>query len=88
MLVSAPDGDLDDVLIWKATADGLFSIRTTYDVLSKHTDDEPADVNFTALWKLRTPPRINTFLWRVAYQRLMTNSEHLSRGIAVTSLSQ
>lgn len=38
-----------DVPIWKADADGLFSIRTAYDVLCQHTDDEPIDVNFVSL---------------------------------------
>lgn len=38
------------------------------------------------MWKLHTPPRINTFLWKVAHHRLMTNSERHLRGIAASDL--
>lgn len=37
--------------------------------------------SFDRLWKLQTPPRVNLFLWRLAHDRLMTNSERTRRGM-------
>lgn len=41
---------------------------------------------FAHIWKLKTPPRINLFLWRVAHDRLMTNMERERRGISDNGL--
>lgn len=53
---------------------------------ASNTDREAPTFRFDAIWKLHTPPRINTFLWRVAHHRLMTNSERHLRGIADLNL--
>lgn len=43
-------------------------------------------VLFKLIWKLPTPPRINTFIWKVAHGRLMTNSQRLEYRICNSDL--
>lgn len=83
--IRAPSNGPDDFPVWHFSADGMFSIKYAYDMLSQD-DSAPSDALFTALWKVRTPPRINTFLWKLAHQRLMTNLEQYERGIEPSDL--
>lgn len=80
-----PDG-AEDFHIWQHSTDGIFMIKSAYNVLLTDQVREASDFTFNAVWKVRTSPQINTFLWRVAHSRLMTNSERLARGISDSDL--
>lgn len=84
--IHAPLGDAADFPIWKHSADGVFSVKTAYDLLFQMSNDAAPDTVFELLWKVRTPQHINTFLWKVAHQSLMTNLERKKRGIIDSDL--
>ncbi|XVF81675.1 hypothetical protein PTKIN_Ptkin15bG0174300 [Pterospermum kingtungense] len=72
------DSSLVDGLDWGVSKNGLFSIRSAYD-LSFGTGNEE-DTLWNVIWKLDVPNRIRCFLWLVKHQRLMCNAERLGRG--------
>lgn len=80
--IKAPCPGVDDFPVWKHTSDGFFSIQSAYLHLFKELNRDPPDFPFCIIWKLQTPPRVNTFLWRVTHNRLMTNSTRFERGIS------
>ncbi|KAA3476291.1 putative LRR receptor-like serine/threonine-protein kinase [Gossypium australe] len=83
-IVSIPPphpGDGEDRIIWARSGTGSFSIRSAYWTL-KENSWRPKDDNWKVVWKYQGPQRVRIFLWLVANQRLLTNSERSRRGIA------
>lgn len=60
--IGHPNDGSEDFPIWQHFTDGIFSIKSAYDMLFQLLDRDVPDAPFTSLWKVRTPPRINTFL--------------------------
>ncbi|KAA3472034.1 non-LTR retrotransposon transposase [Gossypium australe] len=73
-----------DRLSWRHTPDGKFTFKSAYESLNRHTDTG-ADMTWKAVWKLRVPERIRTFLWLVLHGRLMTNERRTRLGLAQTA---
>lgn len=84
--IRPPSPGAEDYPVLAHLADGDFSIKSDVNVMAGDLVCASADFPFTLVWKLRAPPRVNTFLWKVAHQRLMTNAERLSRGISDSDL--
>lgn len=85
--IRAPSPGSEDLPVRLHSADGLFSIKSTYSLLHDGELVHPnSDFPFGLIWKLRTPPSVNTFVWKVAHHRLMNNSERHSRGISGSGL--
>jgi len=74
----------EDTCIWKATVDGSYSVKTAYciciDLLSESWS-LPISTQRQLLWRLRVPPRVQTFLWRAAHHCLLTRDNHSKRGV-------
>ncbi|XP_057744587.1 uncharacterized protein LOC130962384 [Arachis stenosperma] len=66
-----------DHLAWGLTPDGLFNTKSAYQSLSEgqHTPN----IVFRQVWNWQGPERIRTFLWLVAHNALLTNSERRRR---------
>lgn len=84
--IRVPSLGPDDIPIWAHSADGLFTIKSAYLLLHEDSGIPSFDFPFKLIWQLRTPPRVNTFLWKVVHQRLMTNCERHTRGIFDSNL--
>lgn len=80
--VKPPSFSFDDFPSSKHTNDGYFSIISTYGVLFIELDREPPFFPFDIIWKLKTPPRANLFLWLAAHSRLMTNLTPMEHNLA------
>lgn len=77
----------DDFPSWPYSSDGQFSTKLAYLSLYEALNKPPQPVPFfDHIWKVRAPPKINLFLWRVAHDRLMTNMERARRGITDSDL--
>ncbi|KAA3488041.1 LINE-type retrotransposon LIb DNA [Gossypium australe] len=70
----------EDRIIWARSGSGSFSIRSAYWTL-KENSWKPKDDNWKVVWNYQGPQRVRIFLWLVANQRLLTNSERSRRGI-------
>ncbi|CAN1813110.1 Putative ribonuclease H protein At1g65750 [Linum perenne] len=67
--------------MWGLERDGRFSIRSAYLLI---TEEESAalDPIWRLIWRWKGPQRIRQFLWLVAHNRLLTNSERHRRHLA------
>ncbi|CAN1144589.1 Putative ribonuclease H protein At1g65750 [Linum perenne] len=80
--MSAPRGSSgEDVWLWGAEKDGLFSIRSAYNLVISHSVEE-LDTLWKLIWKWRGPSRIGAFLWLAGHGRLLTNAERVRRHMA------
>ncbi|GLT90066.1 hypothetical protein SLE2022_080180 [Rubroshorea leprosula] len=57
------------------------------DELLINPENFPLTVAWNKLWKLRAPPKSKTLLWLIAYERVLTNSARVSRGLARSDVS-
>ncbi|CAN1125966.1 Putative ribonuclease H protein At1g65750 [Linum perenne] len=71
----------EDKITWGLERDGRFSIRSAYLLI---TEEESAalDPIWRLIWRWKGPQRIRQFLWLVAHNRLLTNSERHRRHLA------
>ncbi|KAA3453419.1 reverse transcriptase [Gossypium australe] len=74
----------EDRIIWACTESGSFTIRSAYRSLKENTW-RPKDDNWNIIWKYQGPQRVRIFLWLVASQRVLTNSERFRRGFGQSS---
>ncbi|KAA3460126.1 reverse transcriptase [Gossypium australe] len=74
----------EDKIIWARTESGSFTIRSAYRSIKENTW-RPKDENWKNIWKYQGPQRVRTFLWLVASQRILTNSERFRRGFGQSS---
>jgi len=73
-----------DSRIWKSTVDGAYTVKTTYRLCSDLLlDVAPVRNNFSwnSIWQMQVPPRVCSFIWRLAHQCLPTRVNLISCGI-------
>ena len=81
---------VQDKLVWKHSSDGVYNVKKAYEILKleqlQPTNHNPFNqVVWTKLWKVKTPLKINTFVWKLLLDSLPTFSNLRSRGISVDS---
>jgi len=75
---------LVDTELWKSTSNGEYSVKFSYrlcvNLLLRHA---PAHQNFywSSIWNLQIPPRVRSFMCRLAHQCLPTRNNLTSRSI-------
>ncbi|CAA7014055.1 unnamed protein product [Microthlaspi erraticum] len=74
------DTGAKDRLSWSASADGQFSVKSAFSLLTNDATPRPdMEVFFRRVWKIRVPERVKVFLWLVSHQVIMTNVERKRR---------
>lgn len=78
-----------DRISWSESADGEFSVKSAYALLSRNETPRP-DLRafYERIWKVVAPERVRLFLWLVGNQALMTNVERQRRHMSNTDLCQ
>lgn len=77
----------DDFPCWNLTTNGLFSLSSAYQALSKdNVNGENQNPLFKEIWHWKGPQRVRTFLWRLVHGRLLTNEERFQRRMKNDSL--
>ena len=64
--------DSQDQWIWVAEPSGCYSARSAYRVIREGIPTEGQDGGFKELWKLKVPPKVAMFVWRLIKDRLPT----------------
>ena len=72
------DEDGDDFLYWGTSKTGHFTIKYAFDLVDGHRWDEDHP-KWKVVWKWRGPERVNSFLWLVMNDKLLTNMERVRR---------
>ncbi|CAL2228836.1 unnamed protein product [Prunus armeniaca] len=63
--------------IWKGTANGVFSVKTAYNLFFKGLSWP--DYSFSSLWKLKIPPKLQIFAWLTAQGKILSNEQRVRR---------
>lgn len=79
-------GDIEDKEIWQLTSNGIFSVRSAYQ-LAVSCENDP-HVAWKRLWSLHVPPKLKVFAWTVVHGRLLTNVQRFTRQFIRRSLLQ
>lgn len=80
---------LDDALHWKSERNGNYTVRSAYRLTENTTHNHNSnrvDGNRDTIWKLKVPPKVRNFLWRLGRNCIPTRDVLISRGLEVPSL--
>lgn len=69
MLTELSLNTLKDIVIWKFNK-GLFTTKSCYNALLNL--DNRSEGNWTKIWKIKVPPKIHIFIWKVEHGILPT----------------
>jgi len=72
-------------MIWKGEKSGKYSVKSAYKIcVSEITDNSHMHVHdqWNLIWKLKVPPKIKNFLWRVCRGCFPTWAHLSSRGVS------
>ena len=59
----------EDKFIWKAEKNGSYSVRSAYQIcVTEIADNSHLHIpgKWSSIWKLKVPPKIRNFVWRVS----------------------
>ncbi|CAL8990638.1 unnamed protein product [Prunus brigantina] len=70
-------GVLEDCQIWKPTSNGLFFVKSSYNLLFHGVDW--LNPWWRVLWKLRVPPKLQIFFWLVFQEKILSNEQRVRR---------
>ncbi|XP_057428997.1 uncharacterized protein LOC130722320 [Lotus japonicus] len=74
----------EDFLSWKPNPDGKFSINYVYPLLLE-VENQNTHPSFEAIWKFKGPPKVQSFLWKVAHNKILTNQERMKRNMSTNA---
>ncbi|CAL1397044.1 unnamed protein product [Linum trigynum] len=74
----------DDDIFWAAAADGKFSTKSAYNLLTQHSQHLSAhdEKTWKTIWRLPTPERVRSFMWLASSNKLATNVMRHFRRVA------
>jgi ribonuclease HI len=83
-----------DVLIWRGTATGEFSVRSAYHLAKELQDAMSGESSMSSsvseiwriMWQLQIPNAVKMFLWKACHNLLPTKDNLLKRGVVQESL--
>ena len=84
----------EDILIWPKSKEGVYTVKSRYQLLCEMEDKELASTSTTGgtkkfwadLWKLRAPNKVKTFTWRACTNSLPTMENLLKRKVVQSAL--
>ncbi|KHN09118.1 hypothetical protein glysoja_047752, partial [Glycine soja] len=76
-----------DILWWKPDPNGLFSTRSAYKVLQGAHHSVSQDNVLNTMWKLKIPPKVSAFSWRLLKNRLPSRDNLRKRQVTMPSYS-
>ncbi|KAK8659534.1 hypothetical protein V6N13_029734 [Hibiscus sabdariffa] len=76
------DPNLEDKLIWIHDRVGVFSLKKVSSLLL-HLIGDFIDIVADKLWKVKVPPKIQSFIWLVYLDRVPTKEFLLNRGLQI-----
>ncbi|XP_020412737.1 uncharacterized protein LOC109947231 [Prunus persica] len=74
------EGNLPDTCIWGPTSNGVFSVKTAYELSARFNDVPGSPWNF--IWNLKIPPRVKMFIWLLTQKKILTNVQRVRRKLS------
>ena len=75
---------VEDKLAWKFSPKGGFDLKSAYLLTIDSRGDAPFKGNW--IWKLKTMPRIQAFLWKFMHNSIGVNHCLMARGVQVEAV--
>ncbi|KAI5325856.1 hypothetical protein L3X38_034930 [Prunus dulcis] len=69
--------NLQDSQIWKPAADGIFTVKSAYELL--FAEIGWVDSYWDNLWKLKIPPELKIFAWLIYQGKVPSNNQPVKR---------
>ncbi|BFG33690.1 hypothetical protein CerSpe_199640 [Prunus speciosa] len=83
-IISSPVGfnsSLHDSQIWKPAADGIFTVKSAYELLFAETSE--VDPFWQSVWKLKIPPKLKIFAWLLYQGKVLSNDQRAKRHLTL-----
>jgi hypothetical protein len=77
--------DAPDILRWGHTTKGVFSIKEAYTLKAIHHWLNKEEI-WNKIWKANLWPKVNTFLWLLVQNKILTWENFLKRGFTGPSI--
>jgi len=74
---------IDNIVTWSLQNDGKFSTSSVYTILAGHPK---VKVTYSYIWKLRIPPKLRIFVWRLVRNILPTLDQLSNRGCILPNI--
>ncbi|XP_041027656.1 uncharacterized protein LOC121267709 [Juglans microcarpa x Juglans regia] len=74
-------GPADDIMEWRPSKNGKFSVHSFYDILS--AQDRPF-FPWKNIWRSKAPPKAAFFVWTAALRKILTMDNLRRRGLIIT----
>lgn len=81
-LPAPTEADGPDTIGWGGTSTCQFSIKRAYNLLTQNQSSVEGD--WKILWSWKGPHRIQTFMWLVAHNRILTNYRRSRWGVGIS----
>ncbi|XP_060974139.1 uncharacterized protein LOC133039295 [Cannabis sativa] len=83
--------NLQDDMVWHYNPDGMYTVKSGYDVAEKNilnagTSSETTMQWWKGIWKMEVPPKIRNFTWRLCKEWLPVNTVLQKRGMKIEAL--
>ncbi|XP_058726276.1 uncharacterized protein LOC131597605 [Vicia villosa] len=82
---TSPRENAKDIFSWNATLEGVFSVKSCYNLFKARLSGPPISPlivkSVKHLWKVKAPPKVMFFGWRIIHNRLATKDQLIKRGI-------
>uniref|UniRef100_A0A803PV25 Reverse transcriptase domain-containing protein n=1 Tax=Cannabis sativa TaxID=3483 RepID=A0A803PV25_CANSA len=81
--------DIEDKILWHYSKDGEYSVRSGYrmaaalEVRDIQSNTEATNRWWRQLWKLKIPPKVKHFVWKMAHSWIPTNSALAHRKVQI-----
>ncbi|BFG41860.1 hypothetical protein CerSpe_281350 [Prunus speciosa] len=85
-IVSIPvgfQGSFFDTQIWSASSNGVFSVKTAYNLF--FAGPSWPESSWAFLWKLKVPPKLQIFFWLASHNKILSNEYRVRRQLAIDS---
>lgn len=80
---------MGDTLSWKGNANGEFTVRSAYSVLSgEDVSKQCMERFFEKIWRVLAPERVRVFFWLVTHQVVLTYVERARRHLSDSAVCQ
>lgn len=75
-----PKQGIQDKWIWKGTPEGLFTVKSAYELQLMPNTQANKDV-FLKIWTIAAPSNIQAFIWRIIHDRIQTKTNLKKRNV-------
>ncbi|KAL5818299.1 hypothetical protein ACOSQ4_022141 [Xanthoceras sorbifolium] len=75
-----------DRVVWGGSSNGTFSVKSAYDICID--SGSSVEWKWRFIWKMKIPPKLQSFIWMIVHGKLLTNKQRGVRGLTNDTMCQ